>query len=214
MPSTPYSWKISIKASIAGLVYGFDSDTFFFFLFMDYDFVLFLLFNFLEKKKKKKKNPIDKIYCLSGGIILVALSTINDDYANQQKWVQTDIAFVAIVTSLLGIIIGSWMIDHFGSKRTLQTVDVLYILGSMITIVSWSPSIIAISQFMSVIGVGMLTIAPQLYISEILYGSQGPKIVVKCLLITVVHLLLFIVNMLVSSNHKVLCLLDSLNFIG
>ena len=151
---------------------------------------------------------------MSGGIILVALSTINDDYANQQKWVQTDIAFVAIVTSLLGIIIGSWMIDHFGSKRTLQTVDVLYILGSMITIVAWSPSIIAISQFMSVIGVGMLTIAPQLYISEILYGSQGPKIVVKCLLITVVHLLLFIVNMLVSSNLKVLCLLDSLNFIG
>jgi MFS family permease len=114
--------------------------------------------------KINKKFPIDKIYCLSGGIILVALSAINDDYANQQKWVQTDIAFVAIVTSLLGIIIGSWMIDRFGSKKTLQTVDVLYILGSMIIIVAWSPSIIAIGQFMSVIGVGMLTIAPQLYI--------------------------------------------------
>ena len=79
---------------------------------------------------------------------------------------------------------------------------------------AWSPSIIAIGRIMSGIGVGMLTIAPQVYITEISYGSEGPKIAVNCLLITVGQLLLFIVNMLVSSNHKVLCLLDSLNFIG
>ncbi len=46
MSSTPYSWKISIKASIASLVYGFDADTFFFLN----DYGLFLLFNFLENK--------------------------------------------------------------------------------------------------------------------------------------------------------------------
>ena len=127
MPSIPYSWKFSIKASITGLVYGFDSDTFFlsFFLWI----MILSCFCYSIFWKTNKKFPIDKIYCLGGGIILVALSAINDDFANQQKWVQTNIAFVAIVLSLLGIIIGSWMIDRFGSKRTLQTADVLYILG-------------------------------------------------------------------------------------
>jgi MFS family permease len=91
---------------------------------------------------------------LGAEIISVALSAINDDFANLKKWVQTDIAFVAIVASFLEIIIGSWMIDHFGSKRTLQTANVLYILGSITTVVAWSPSIIAIGQLMSGIGVG------------------------------------------------------------
>ena len=82
-------------------------------------------------------------------IISVALTTINDDFSNQQKWVQIDITFVAIVASLLGIIIRSWMIDSFGSKKTLQTVNVFYILGSITTDVACSPSIIAIGRFMS-----------------------------------------------------------------
>jgi predicted MFS family arabinose efflux permease len=99
--------------------------------------------------KTNKKFPIDKIHCLGAEIISVALSAINDDFSNQQKWVQIDITFVAIVASLLGIIIRSWMIDGFGSKKTLQTVNVFYILGSITTDVACSPSIIAIGRFMS-----------------------------------------------------------------
>jgi MFS family permease len=212
LKAIPYSWKIFIKASIAGLVYGFDADIYIYiFLFW---IMIMSCFCYSIFWKTNKKFPIDKIYCLGVGIIPVALSAISDDFANQQKWVQTDIAFIEIVASLLGIIIDSWMIDRFGSKRTLQNVDVLYILGSITTVVAWSPSIIAMPRFMSGIGVGMLTIAPQLYIAKISYETQGPKIAVNCLLITVGHLLSFIVNMLVSSNLEVLFLLDSLNFIG
>ena len=139
---------------------------------------------------------------MGAGIIPVALSAISDDFTNQQKWLQTDIAFVAIVASLFGIIIGSYMIDNFGSKRALQTADVLYMLGSIATVVAWSPLIIGIGRFMSGVGVGILTIAPQLYIAEISFRSHGPKIAMNCLLITVGHLFSFV--LVSSSNLEVL----------
>jgi len=73
----------------------------------------------------------------------------------------------ALWGTVLGSLVGSWPTDRFGRKRTLLSIGVFFLIGSL-----WSASAHGVCSFMMArflggIAIGVSTVAAPLYISEI-----------------------------------------------
>jgi len=73
----------------------------------------------------------------------------------------------ALWGTVIGALLGNWPCDHFGRKRTLVIIGVLYLLSALGSALAQDPYTFAILRFIGGVGVGVSSIAVPAYISEI-----------------------------------------------
>jgi MFS family permease len=73
----------------------------------------------------------------------------------------------ALWGTVLGSLLGSWPTDHFGRKKTLLWIGLLFLAGSVWSAVASDVNSFMIARFIGGIGIGISTVAAPLYISEI-----------------------------------------------
>ena len=73
----------------------------------------------------------------------------------------------ALWGTVIGALLGNWPCDHFGRKRTLVIIGVLYLLSALGSALAQDPYTFAILRFIGGVGVGVSSISVPAYISEI-----------------------------------------------
>jgi MFS transporter, SP family, arabinose:H+ symporter len=73
----------------------------------------------------------------------------------------------ALYGTVLGSLLGGWLADRFGRKRTLLFVGLLYILSAIGCAYANSVELLIIARVIGGLGIGISTVAAPLYISEI-----------------------------------------------
>lgn len=73
----------------------------------------------------------------------------------------------ALWGTVAGSLLGSWPTDRFGRKRTLLTIGVLFLVGSVWSAVAQDVWSFMAARFLGGIAIGVSTVAAPLYISEI-----------------------------------------------
>jgi len=73
----------------------------------------------------------------------------------------------ALYGTVLGALFGGWPTDHFGRKKTLLCIGVLYIISALGCAFSNGVTMFIIARVLGGIGIGVSTVAAPLYISEI-----------------------------------------------
>jgi sugar porter (SP) family MFS transporter len=73
----------------------------------------------------------------------------------------------ALYGTVLGSLLGGWPTDHFGRKRTLLFIGLLYIVSAVGCAYAGSISMLIAARVVGGIGIGVSTVAAPLYISEI-----------------------------------------------
>jgi MFS family permease len=73
----------------------------------------------------------------------------------------------ALYGTVLGALLGSWPTDHFGRKKTLLSIGVLYLISAIGTALAPGVYIFLVARFIGGLGIGISTVAAPLYISEI-----------------------------------------------
>src|SRR5450432_409589 len=73
----------------------------------------------------------------------------------------------ALYGTVLGSLLGSWPTDHFGRKKTLLWIGVLYLISALGTALAPEVYFFIAARFIGGLGIGISTVAAPLYISEI-----------------------------------------------
>jgi sugar porter (SP) family MFS transporter len=73
----------------------------------------------------------------------------------------------ALYGTVLGSLLGSWPTDHFGRKKTLLWIGVLYLISAVGTAFAPGVYFFIAARFIGGVGIGISTVAAPLYISEI-----------------------------------------------
>jgi SP family arabinose:H+ symporter-like MFS transporter len=73
----------------------------------------------------------------------------------------------ALYGTVIGSLIGSWPTDHFGRKKTLLWIGVLYLISAIGTAFAPGVCFFITARFIGGLGIGISTVAAPLYISEI-----------------------------------------------
>ena len=74
---------------------------------------------------------------------------------------------MALWGTVIGSLIGSWPTDHFGRKKTLLWIGILYFVSAIWSGLATDPYSFMIARFIGGLGVGISTVAAPLFISEI-----------------------------------------------
>jgi MFS transporter, SP family, arabinose:H+ symporter len=73
----------------------------------------------------------------------------------------------ALYGTVIGALFGSWPTDHFGRKKTLLWIGVLYVISAVGCAFANNVTMFVIARVIGGIGIGISTVAAPLYISEI-----------------------------------------------
>jgi MFS transporter, SP family, arabinose:H+ symporter len=73
----------------------------------------------------------------------------------------------ALYGTVLGSLLGSWPTDHFGRRKTLLWIGVLYLISAIGTGCAPGVYLFIAARFIGGLGIGISTVAAPLYISEI-----------------------------------------------
>jgi sugar porter (SP) family MFS transporter len=73
----------------------------------------------------------------------------------------------ALYGTVLGALFGGWPTDHFGRKKTLLCIGILYVISAMGCAFSNGVTMFIVARVLGGIGIGISTVAAPLYISEI-----------------------------------------------
>jgi len=73
----------------------------------------------------------------------------------------------ALYGTVLGALFGGWPTDHFGRKKTLLCIGVLYVISALGCAFANGVTVFIIARVIGGIGIGISTVAAPLYISEI-----------------------------------------------
>ncbi len=74
---------------------------------------------------------------------------------------------MALWGTVLGSLVGGWPTQHFGRKKTLLWIGILYFVSAVWSAAANDPYSFMIARFIGGVGVGISTVAAPLYISEI-----------------------------------------------
>ena len=84
---------------------------------------------------------------------------------------------MALWGTVLGSIIGSWPTDHFGRKKTLLWIGMLYLVSAAWSSLATDVYSFMIARFIGGLGVGISTVAAPLFISEIAPAERRGQLV-------------------------------------
>jgi MFS transporter, SP family, arabinose:H+ symporter len=73
----------------------------------------------------------------------------------------------ALYGTVLGALFGGWPTDHFGRKKTLLCIGLLYLVSAIGTACATDVWFFIVARFLGGLGIGISTVAAPLYISEI-----------------------------------------------
>jgi MFS transporter, SP family, arabinose:H+ symporter len=73
----------------------------------------------------------------------------------------------ALYGTVIGSLFGGWPTDHFGRKKTLLCIGVLYVLSAVGCAFANGVALFVVARVIGGIGIGISTVAAPLYISEI-----------------------------------------------
>ena len=73
----------------------------------------------------------------------------------------------ALYGTVLGSLVGGWPADHFGRRKTLISIGLLYVLSAVGCALAWNAQVFILARFIGGIGIGISTVVAPLYISEI-----------------------------------------------
>jgi MFS transporter, SP family, arabinose:H+ symporter len=73
----------------------------------------------------------------------------------------------ALYGTVLGALFGGWPTDHFGRKKTLLCIGVLYVISAIGCAFANGVTMFIAARILGGIGIGVSTVAAPLYISEI-----------------------------------------------
>ena len=73
----------------------------------------------------------------------------------------------ALWGTVLGSLVGSWPTDHFGRKKTLLSIGIFFLIGSLWSAMSTEVYGFMAARFIGGVAIGVSTVAAPLYISEI-----------------------------------------------
>ena len=73
----------------------------------------------------------------------------------------------ALYGTVLGSLFGGWPTDHFGRKKTLVCIGVLYVISAVGSAFANGIAMFIVARVIGGIGIGISTVAAPLYISEI-----------------------------------------------
>ncbi len=74
---------------------------------------------------------------------------------------------MALWGTVIGALIGAWPTDHFGRRKTLLSIGILYFVSAIWSGLANDPTSFMIARFIGGLGVGISTVAAPLFISEI-----------------------------------------------
>ncbi len=74
---------------------------------------------------------------------------------------------MALWGTVIGSLIGSWPTDHFGRKKTLLWIGILYFVSAVWSGLATDVNSFMIARFIGGLGVGISTVAAPLFISEV-----------------------------------------------
>ena len=86
---------------------------------------------------------------------------------NLSSWQHGLAISMALWGTVLGSFIGGWPTDHFGRKKTLLGIGILYFVSAVWSGMATNVYAFMIARFIGGVGVGISTVAAPLYISEI-----------------------------------------------
>jgi SP family arabinose:H+ symporter-like MFS transporter len=108
---------------------------------------------------------------------------------------------MALWGTVLGALFGGWPTDHFGRKRTLFMVGLLYFVSALGSGLAIDPVSFGLFRFIGGIGVGVSTIAAPAYISEIAPANKRGRLVALYQFFLVLGILMaFISNYAISGS--------------
>ncbi len=105
------------------------------------------------------------------------------DQPIQELWEMSDlfhgtfIMSMALWGTVIGALFGGIPSDHFGRKKVLFWIGVLYLLSALGSAFATSPYIFSIARFIGGLGVGASSVAVPVYISEITPAYNRGKLV-------------------------------------
>jgi sugar porter (SP) family MFS transporter len=82
----------------------------------------------------------------------------------------------ALYGTVAGSLLGGWPTDRFGRRRTLITIGLLYVIGSLWSALATDVRAFAIARAIGGLGIGISTVAAPLYISEIAPSSYRGRL--------------------------------------
>ena len=90
----------------------------------------------------------------------------------QELWSLSDFAHgFTVASALIGTVLGSLLAgapaEHYGRKRVLQAIGLLYVVTSLVTALTPSWTLFVLFRFLGGIGVGASSVVGPMYISEI-----------------------------------------------
>jgi len=99
----------------------------------------------------------------------------------QALWDLTDVQHglamsMALWGTVLGSFIGAWPTQHFGRKKTLLWIGVLYFVSAVWSGLAADVYSFMVARFIGGVGVGISTVAAPLYISEISPASRRGRL--------------------------------------
>jgi len=90
----------------------------------------------------------------------------------QSLWALSDLQHglaisMALWGTVLGSLIGGWPTDHWGRRKTLLSIGILYLVSAVWSALAGDPYSFMVARFLGGVGVGISTVAAPLYIAEI-----------------------------------------------
>ncbi|RXR22972.1 sugar porter family MFS transporter [Flavobacterium stagni] len=83
----------------------------------------------------------------------------------------------ALWGTVVGAVFGSWPTNHWGRKKTLVAIGVLFLLSAVGTCMANDPVSFAVFRFLGGLGIGVSTIAAPAYVSEIAPAAKRGQLV-------------------------------------
>lgn len=105
------------------------------------------------------------------------------DQPIQELWQMSDlfhgtfIMSMALWGTVIGALFGGIPCDHFGRRKTLFWIGILYLLSALGSALAPNPYVFSISRFIGGLGVGASSVAAPIYISEITPAHNRGKLV-------------------------------------
>ena len=132
------------------------------------------------------------MFGLDIGVISGAQQFIQKEFAVSDDTLGL-IVSIMMVGAALGALLAGWLSGHLGRKRSLILGAVLFVAGSVLSGLAWSPDVLIVGRFVLGLAIGIASFTAPLYLAEIAPESiRGAMISLYQLMITIGILVAFL----------------------